>query len=216
MIAVSVAFLLIPTASTLGGMPGLSILIFYLHPEWEPGIILLLLNLMTLILAFCTIGLVNAGRCIGISIWLSGVIEICNLWEPTPVTDQVWPWIMMLGASVAMGIGLALCVVVGYPPAGTAVISVILAKFTCIKLAFAWLIIIDVIILSVTMGTFGWLIGSRSIFGAFCMYLVYMGTEKKLRPFLIKEDANAQYESFVVCVYIFTRLQNFKTGCIHL
>lgn len=176
LLALPIPLLLFPSKTPIGGVPGLAALLFFLT-GWSPGLITLVLFLLCFLLAQVTLGSKRTLQSIYASTLLSLLVEgIYRLCPLTPVEHPYLAWPMQTLAAGLMGIGLLLTVKADYPPAGTAVLSVILSKFTPLGVLF-WLIVFDLAIALATAIWMDWLTAARTLFGIVLMYAAYRGTQ---------------------------------------
>lgn len=177
LVAAPIPLLLFPCKTPVGGVPGLASLLFFCT-GWPPGIIMLALNLATLALAAATIGIRHSGRSLYAALVLALVVEGLYRVFPLPiVAGGPWPWVMQTIAAIMMGAGLATAVAAGYAPAGTAILSVILNRYTGIRTVI-WMTAMDVAIAAATTIWINAFTGVRTLVGIGLMYGAYALIER--------------------------------------
>lgn len=180
LIALPIPLLLIPSATPIGGAPGLSVLL-HLLTGFSPGGLLFGINLACFLFAGLVMGWSFGARTLYAAFFLSAAVEATHRLAPHYlIADEGQQWLAQAAASALIGVGLFLAFEENYAPAGTAALA---ASF---KKLWGWPVIyslwgIDFFISLASALRLNPITGLRTFFGACVMYLVMLWLGKMRR-----------------------------------
>lgn len=192
LIALAVSALLIPSATPIGGAPGLGVLL-HLLTGFPPGMIILVINLFCCLFACLVQGWSYGMKTLYAAFFLSISIDLLHWLLPKyHIAGSFLPWGAQSIASLAVGLGLWWAITSDYAPAGTAALATGFQKLR------GWPVIYSLwsIDLGISLGAAACInvqTGIRTFFGACVMYFLMLflkGRSKSEKSFPEPREKN--------------------------
>ena len=165
LLTAGVYFFKIPNGFSTGGVSGIGTLLGKITP-FTPATLISVINLICLLLGFLVLGKETGIRTVYSSLLFSGLTQILELACPIekPLTDQ--PFLELAYAMLLTSIGSAIIFHCSASSGGTAIIALILKKYTSLNVGKA-LLCVDFLIAASSFFVFGMKVGLFSLLGLF-------------------------------------------------
>lgn len=163
-LAVGLAFFLIPSDLAAGGVTGLSMVINYYFPFLSIGFLLISINIVLFIIAFITLGPAFGAKSIYASLGLSAVIWVIQTVFPMtqPPTDDIF--INLVFGMLVSATGMSLVLYQNASTGGTDIVAKILNKHYSIDIGKS-LLIVDFLVTILATFAFGAKLGMYALLG---------------------------------------------------